>query len=458
MILSQEFEKVIEHLPDIIMKNDVFIKAYKKRKEVKMSKKDFFSKVVNELEVEFNYDPEKVKDIVGEQYYTNVCSLCSKLDESNVNFNTRPVIRCDELPWKEFEEYFGCLLTNEVWLLPPEEYKKDPFKYVYIVGMFLRCMRKIYDYFFIDVEKTIKYMSRTNNIWSFENLKDKILDALERSIVINGAMGVDGTIYHSLVREVRWVLEKNIDIDNYNIYMDVDEIEKEEEKKEEEKKEEGKKEEEKKEEGEEEEGEKEEDKEDDENLYLIKINKNGCFDAKTNMRLTLESKTPKDTTYWEKKVIDSEVMLSPYINLGYQAKIVLNEKMKKVLCGEGNVAGIGTRLKYLGFLRKGVGDYEAFVIEKQSGFYLTYILMEGMIKNRLLQIKDLKQIEKYQKSKLKVIEKYVGKLLLLEDNVRPILKVIKREFKRYKKTKYILLNITVRQSRQSGVARATCPD
>ena len=440
MILSQEFEKVIEHLPDIIMKNDVFIKAYKKRKEVKMSKKDFFSKVVNELEVEFNYDPEKVKDIVGEQYYTNVCSLCSKLDESNVNFNTRPVIRCDELPWKEFEEYFGCLLTNEVWLLPPEEYKKDPFKYVYIVGMFLRCMRKIYDYFFIDVEKTIKYMSRTNNIWSFENLKDKILDALERSIVINGAMGVDGTIYHSLVREVRWVLEKNIDIDNYNIYMDVDEIEKEEEKKEEEKKEEEKKEEEKKEEGEEEEGEKEEDKEDDENLYLIKINKNGCFDAKTNMRLTLESKTPKDTTYWEKKVIDSEVMLSPYINLGYQAKIVLNEKMKKVLCGEGNVAGIGTRLKYLGFLRKGVGDYEAFVIEKQSGFYLTYILMEGMIKNRLLQIKDLKQIEKYQKSKLKVIEKYVGKLLLLEDNVRPILKVIKREFKRYKKTKYILPN------------------
>ena len=440
MILSQEFEKVIEHLPDIIMKNDVFIKAYKKRKEVKMSKKDFFSKVVNELEVEFNYDPEKVKDIVGEQYYTNVCSLCSKLDESNVNFNTRPVIRCDELPWKEFEEYFGCLLTNEVWLLPPEEYKKDPFKYVYIVGMFLRCMRKIYDYFFIDVEKTIKYMSRTNNIWSFENLKDKILDALERSIVINGAMGVDGTIYHSLVREVRWVLEKNIDIDNYNIYMDVDEIEKEEEKKEEEKKEEGKKEEEKKEEGEEEEGEKEEDKEDDENLYLIKINKNGCFDAKTNMRLTLESKTPKDTTYWEKKVIDSEVMLFPYINLGYQAKIVLNEKMKKVLCGEGNVAGIGTRLKYLGFLRKGVGDYEAFVIEKQSGFYLTYILMEGMIKNRLLQIKDLKQIEKYQKSKLKVIEKYVGKLLLLEDNVRPILKVIKREFKRYKKTKYILPN------------------
>ena len=430
MILSQEFEKVIEHLPDIIMKNDVFIKAYKKRKEVKMSKKDFFSKVVNELEVEFNYDPEKVKDIVGEQYYTNVCSLCSKLDESNVNFNTRPVIRCDELPWKEFEEYFGCLLTNEVWLLPPEEYKKDPFKYVYIVGMFLRCMRKIYDYFFIDVEKTIKYMSRTNNIWSFENLKDKILDALERSIVINGAMGVDGTIYHSLVREVRWVLEKNIDIDNYNIYMDVDEIEKEEEKKEEEKKEEEKK----------EEGEKEEDKEDDENLYLIKINKNGCFDAKTNMRLTLESKTPKDTTYWEKKVIDSEVMLSPYINLGYQAKIVLNEKMKKVLCGEGNVAGIGTRLKYLGFLRKGVGDYEAFVIEKQSGFYLTYILMEGMIKNRLLQIKDLKQIEKYQKSKLKVIEKYVGKLLLLEDNVRPILKVIKREFKRYKKTKYILPN------------------
>ena len=451
MILSQEFEKVIEHLPDIIMKNDVFIKAYKKRKEVKMSKKDFFSKVVNELEVEFNYDPEKVKDIVGEQYYTNVCSLCSKLDESNVNFNTRPVIRCDELPWKEFEEYFGCLLTNEVWLLPPEEYKKDPFKYVYIVGMFLRCMRKIYDYFFIDVEKTIKYMSRTNNIWSFENLKDKILDALERSIVINGAMGVDGTIYHSLVREVRWVLEKNIDIDNYNIYMDVDEIEKEEGKKEEgkkeeEKKEEGekeeeKKEEEKKEEGEKEEEKKEEDKEDDENLYLIKINKNGCFDAKTNMRLTLESKTPKDTTYWEKKVIDSEVMLSPYINLGYQAKIVLNEKMKKVLCGEGNVAGIGTRLKYLGFLRKGVGDYEAFVIEKQSGFYLTYILMEGMIKNRLLQIKDLKQIEKYQKSKLKIIEKYMGKLLLL-DNVRPILNVIKREFKRYKdkKTTYVLPN------------------
>ena len=446
MIFSQEFEKVIEHLPDTIMKNDVFIKAYGKCEELKMSEKDFFSKLVNELEVEFNYDPEKVKDILGEKYYTDVCSFYSEFDENNVNVNKRPVLRYDELLRKKVGEYFGCLLTNEVWLPSPEEYKKDPFKYVYIEEIFWRCMRKIYDYFFIDAEKTIKYISRTtNNIRSSTNLEYNILDILERYIVINGAMGVTDAIYHSLVREVRWVLEKNIDIDNYNIYMDVDEIEKEEEekeeeeKKEEEKKEEEKKEEEKKEE-EKEETEKKEDKEDDENLYLIKISKRGCFDAKTNMCLTLESKTKRDIDYWKKKVIDNETMLSPYINLGYQARILLNEKMRKVLCGEGNVAGIGTRLKYLGLLRNGLGDYEAFVIEKQSGFYLTYILMEGMIKNRLLQIKDLKQIEKYQKSKLKVIEKYVGKLLLLEDNVRPILKVIKREFKRYKKTKYILPN------------------
>ena len=431
MIFSQEFEKVIEHLPDTIMKNDVFIKAYGKCEELKMSEKDFFSKLVNELEVEFNYDPEKVKDILGEKYYTDVCSFYSEFDENNVNVNKRPVLRYDELLRKKVGEYFGCLLTNEVWLPSPEEYKKDPFKYVYIEEIFWRCMRKIYDYFFIDAEKTIKYISRTtNNIRSSTNLEYNILDILERYIVINGAMGVTDAIYHSLVREVRWVLEKNIDIDNYNIYMDVDEIEKEEE----EKKEEEKKEEEK------EETEKKEDKEDDENLYLIKISKRGCFDAKTNMCLTLESKTKRDIDYWKKKVIDNETMLSPYINLGYQARILLNEKMRKVLCGEGNVAGIGTRLKYLGLLRNGLGDYEAFVIEKQSGFYLTYILMEGMIKNRLLQIKDLKQIEKYQKSKLKVIEKYVGKLLLLEDNVRPILKVIKREFKRYKKTKYILPN------------------
>lgn len=421
MIFSQEFEKVIEHLPDTIMKNDVFIKAYGKCEELKMSEKDFFSKLVNELEVEFNYDPEKVKDILGEKYYTDVCSFYSEFDENNVNVNKRPVLRYDELLRKKVGEYFGCLLTNEVWLPSPEEYKKDPFKYVYIEEIFWRCMRKIYDYFFIDAEKTIKYISRTtNNIRSSTNLEYNILDILERYIVINGAMGVTDAIYHSLVREVRWVLEKNIDIDNYNIYMDVDEIEKEEEEKEEE--------------------EKKEDKEDDENLYLIKISKRGCFDAKTNMCLTLESKTKRDIDYWKKKVIDNETMLSPYINLGYQARILLNEKMRKVLCGEGNVAGIGTRLKYLGLLRNGLGDYEAFVIEKQSGFYLTYILMEGMIKNRLLQIKDLKQIEKYQKSKLKVIEKYVGKLLLLEDNVRPILKVIKREFKRYKKTKYILPN------------------
>lgn len=421
MIFSQEFEKVIEHLPDTIMKNDVFIKAYGKCEELKMSEKDFFSKLVNELEVEFNYDPEKVKDILGEKYYTDVCSFYSEFDENNVNVNKRPVLRYDELLRKKVGEYFGCLLTNEVWLPSPEEYKKDPFKYVYIEEIFWRCMRKIYDYFFIDAEKTIKYISRTtNNIRSSTNLEYNILDILERYIVINGAMGVTDAIYHSLVREVRWVLEKNIDIDNYNIYMDVDEIEKEEEEKEE--------------------TEKKEDKEDDENLYLIKISKRGCFDAKTNMCLTLESKTKRDIDYWKKKVIDNETMLSPYINLGYQARILLNEKMRKVLCGEGNVAGIGTRLKYLGLLRNGLGDYEAFVIEKQSGFYLTYILMEGMIKNRLLQIKDLKQIEKYQKSKLKVIEKYVGKLLLLEDNVRPILKVIKREFKRYKKTKYILPN------------------
>ena len=431
MIFSQEFEKVIEHLPDTIMKNDVFIKAYGKCEELKMSEKDFFSKLVNELEVEFNYDPEKVKDILGEKYYTDVCSFYSEFDENNVNVNKRPVLRYDELLRKKVGEYFGCLLTNEVWLPSPEEYKKDPFKYVYIEEIFWRCMRKIYDYFFIDAEKTIKYISRTtNNIRSSTNLEYNILDILERYIVINGAMGVTDAIYHSLVREVRWVLEKNIDIDNYNIYMDVDEIEKEEEEKEEEEKKEEEK----------EETEKKEDKEDDENLYLIKISKRGCFDAKTNMCLTLESKTKRDIDYWKKKVIDNETMLSPYINLGYQARILLNEKMRKVLCGEGNVAGIGTRLKYLGLLRNGLGDYEAFVIEKQSGFYLTYILMEGMIKNRLLQIKDLKQIEKYQKSKLKVIEKYVGKLLLLEDNVRPILKVIKREFKRYKKTKYILPN------------------
>ena len=42
MIFSQEFEKVIEHLPDTIMKNDVFIKAYGKCEELKMSEKDFF--------------------------------------------------------------------------------------------------------------------------------------------------------------------------------------------------------------------------------------------------------------------------------------------------------------------------------------------------------------------------------------------------------------------------------
>ena len=441
MIFSQEFEKVIEHLPDTIMKNDVFIKAYGKCEELKMSEKDFFSKLVNELEVEFNYDPEKVKDILGEKYYTDVCSFYSEFDENNVNVNKRPVLRYDELLRKKVGEYFGCLLTNEVWLPSPEEYKKDPFKYVYIEEIFWRCMRKIYDYFFIDAEKTIKYISRTtNNIRSSTNLEYNILDILERYIVINGAMGVTDAIYHSLVREVRWVLEKNIDIDNYNIYMDVDEIEKEEEEKEEKEKKEEEKEETEKKEEEKEETEKKEDKEDDENLYLIKISKRGCFDAKTNMCLTLESKTKRDIDYWKKKVIDNETMLSPYINLGYQARILLNEKMRKVLCGEGNVAGIGTRLKYLGLLRNGLGDYEAFVIEKQSGFYLTYILMEGMIKNRLLQIKDLKQIEKYQKSKLKVIEKYVGKLLLLEDNVRPILKVIKREFKRYKKTKYILPN------------------
>ena len=345
MIFSQEFEKVIEHLPDTIMKNDVFIKAYGKCEELKMSEKDFFSKLVNELEVEFNYDPEKVKDILGEKYYTDVCSFYSEFDENNVNVNKRPVLRYDELLRKKVGEYFGCLLTNEVWLPSPEEYKKDPFKYVYIEEIFWRCMRKIYDYFFIDAEKTIKYISRTtNNIRSSTNLEYNILDILERYIVINGAMGVTDAIYHSLVREVRWVLEKNIDIDNYNIYMDVDEIEKEEEEKEEEeKKEEEKKEEEKKEE-EKEETEKKEDKEDDENLYLIKISKRGCFDAKTNMCLTLESKTKRDIDYWKKKVIDNETMLSPYINLGYQARILLNEKMRKVLCGEGNVAGIGTRL------------------------------------------------------------------------------------------------------------------
>lgn len=54
MIFSQEFEKVIEHLPETIMKNNVFIEAYGKRKEIKMSKKEFFSKLVKELEKELN--------------------------------------------------------------------------------------------------------------------------------------------------------------------------------------------------------------------------------------------------------------------------------------------------------------------------------------------------------------------------------------------------------------------
>ena len=37
--------------------------------------------------------------------------------------------------------------------------------------------------------------------------------------------------------------------------------------------------------------------------------------------------------------------------------------------------------------------------------------MEGMIKNRLLQIKDLKQIEKYQKSKTESYRKICGEII-----------------------------------------------
>lgn len=388
MIFSQEFEKVIEHLPETIMKNDVFIEAYGKREEIKMSKKEFFSKLVKELEKELSYDPKRVKEIIGEKYYKEACSFYANCVDGKVSEDEEPIPELDKTSEDAFKKYFTCSLRN-MPLPVPEKYKNDFFEYVYIPGMFVRCINKIYKLFFYDVEKFYKYISKTiNYTHDSMNLECNILNYLEKGIVINGAIEIDEIIHYSLARETCWILEKNINIDNYNIYMDVDEK--------------------------------------NENAYLIRVNDTGCFEAKTKIRLTLEPELKKKSEYWENKVKDNKSQLSPYTNLTYQAKIALNEKMKSVLCGGGNFSSISSRLKYLGFLRNGLRDYEAFLIEKQSGFYLTYILMNGMLKNQLLQVKDLEQLETYRKTKSKIMEKHMAQLLS-EDNVKTVLRKIKND-------------------------------
>ena len=398
MIFSQEFERVIEHLPEVIMKNKVFIETYGKREETKKSKKEFFSELVNELETEFNYSKNKAKEIMGEKYYTDASSFYFNFFEGKAGPEEEPISKFDKTTDEKFRKYF-TYSVSDMPLPVPEKYKRDFFEYVYIRGIYHRCIYKIYEHFFLDANKMIKYLSESKmNVHSDMHLEYNIRMNLRRTIMIDGDIGLDNLIYYTLIREIRWILEKNIDADNYKICMDVDE--------------------------------------EDENIYLIKTNETGCFDAKTDMRLTLETKSPKEQNYWEYEVKNNENKLSPYLNLAYQAKVVLNEKMRKVLCGEGNVASVKARLKYLGFLRAGLGDYEAFIIENQSGFYLTYILMEGMIKNRLLQTEDLKQIENFRKSKLKIIERHMPQLLA-GCSVKTVLKKIRTDSEWFKEGKAV---------------------
>lgn len=215
-------------------------------------------------------------------------------------------------------------------------------------------------------------------------------------------------IFRNLKYETRWILERNIDmeddvgIEDNSWYVDVKKCC------------------------------------EDEKKITIKLEKNKkykqynvCLDenkGQDDNESLIIGKKSEDIDQLLKKTKSALIQknFSIYIDPLYQLRIALNEDMPSILCGKGKVKSLGNRLKYLEFLRKGLGPYESFLIEKKSRFYLTYTILEGMIVTELLEKKDVNQLFAYCKTGVDIIQKSL-KQIFQEKSIEQILEEISED-------------------------------
>lgn len=384
MFYTKEFERIIKLLPKKIKDNKRFEKECRSSQPERMNRNRRFKEVMEGLESEFHYNSDNVKKCIGEDAYEEMLrwhqrnlQLESELQDGYVcdfDESTRTLYlskrKADENLGKKDERlknYLGVSIKE----MDIAKRECDIFEYNYNKVAFWRCIERILTTYPIDdtdmLESAIKALS-TNALSSHDSIFD--LKGQLSNIVIWNC-----NISRCILNELRWLLEKNVSLDNEDNIRYIEIYDK--------------------------------DLKMDNESFMVEINNNSCVDSKTHAILKKNTAQNKEQDFQKKieELIDREnAVVSKYLDSVYQARIIMNEKMKKILKGGGNVTTFKARLKNLGFLRENLTEYEAFIIEKQSRFYLTYIMQLGIIKSQLLDQTDLSQLSKYNKERLNIFK------------------------------------------------------
>lgn len=420
MLFTKKYRDLIEGLPKKIKKDAIFISECRKTQEQRLNSEKRFQEIIKELETEFAYDPDKVSSCIGLKSCAEIRRAYSdfKLCKLQVEYCLTPeealekriseIIsqnklmgergdRVWETPDAKFKAYFGVSIMN---LVLPED-KKELFEYNYNTFSFLRCVSKLYEIYFFDKYNFARRLSGGYHpvVESMDTV-GKIAHKLNTNILINGEVCGDYKVISSLANEVRWILENNVNLKYPGNVWEVifDEIDT--------------------------------DNMDAKDQWSIENDNDNLFVRGEKVQLTIDT----DNEEQKKKNIGNIMdklergcPISKYMNPVYQARIIMNEKMKKILEGKGNAKSFGSRLKYLGFLRQGLTEYEAFVIEKQSRLYLSYIFQEGILKGQLWDKKDMKQLSQYYNKKYNILECQLERVLEAE-SIEDILEKIQKSW------------------------------
>lgn len=396
MLYNDSFETLIKKLPEIIMKSESFIEQ---SKIFKKNRKEYFKEICKWLSLEFNFEEKlnvvginKYEVLVEDEQFKKYIKKKKEIPviETNVEKKYETVYRL--VYSKEFRNCFGADISE---FEDPEDTTKY-LKYNFEIFSLRRCVENLYYTFFWDVSKQIDFWNGTRDYilgtQVHNNVAKKILVKLNAEIIIDGAlpdfMGVDLKICNSLANDIRWFLEQNINVtqDDNVIFVDIDKSNKPQD-----------------------------------DVWKVSIQDAVFIDPETNLKLTMETTNDKNKIEKIVKKIDSgSFILSKYQNYVYQARILMNEKMQSILNGKWSAASLGVRMKYLGFLRQGLSEYEAFSIEKQSRIYLVFILTEGMLKSNLLVGEEIVNFLKADKVKKELLKNSMESIWK-ENNIKTVL-------------------------------------
>lgn len=415
MKFKRNFENVICNLPKSIKKNAAFNETYERETEKKKSLKQFWIEYYSLLSSEFHYDVNKVIEMLGKERYEKIVWIFSKEGKSDEERYREiiPLLRdVDDSQRFRFADYIGLWLTEAGFQLSGFNNSLDVFRYNYNIFAFYKCFKWV----------SRAYMRHDENMWiylpdawpdNYNKLVFKIYNRLKNEF---NFMNKEFTcmINCDIRYETRWIVEKNIETEKY---LDIEELELSEREEET---------------GDESKG-KDENKGDESKeklVYILSIIIDGkeCYSINLNpdkkeenqVCMVLKDNLDKIESDKMKSYVETYVSkmngiimknnFSTVIHPLFQLRIALNDKIPGILKGKGNASSLGVRLKYLGFLRQGLGQYESFVIEKKSRFYLTYILLQGILKSELLNNTEVNQIGKYRKAGVNIIQKHLNQM------------------------------------------------